>query len=117
MAEMLERATTAAIIANACLFGWGLADPAHAEMAEAAEQAITLLFVGEMAWRWRLDGLARLGAVQRAGILSPWPAPCPGSAVLRLARLAKLVKRVHLGRHAAQLRVVALARRREGVAG
>jgi hypothetical protein len=121
MAAMLEKLTTAAIITNGAVFATGLALPAYAETTEMVEHVILGFFTVEMVlrWRaadWRLAHFRGWHLFDAIVVLLSVATVLPGSAVMRLARLAKLVKVLHLGRHAAQLRVVALARRREGVA-
>jgi voltage-gated sodium channel len=112
----LEPAVTGAIILNGIAFGWGLIDPVHAEIADQIEHGITALFVAEMAIKLHSQRLAyfRHGWhwFDAVVILLSLVPMLPGTAVLRMARLARLAKLVHLARHAAQLRLITLARRR-----
>jgi hypothetical protein len=114
-ANYLEKASAAAILANGAAFLWGVVDPLHAAYADAAEHAFLAFFVAEMGLRWRAAGwrLAHFRGWELFDaivVLLSVASLLPGSAVARMARLAKLVKVLHLGRHAAQLRVLALAR-------
>jgi hypothetical protein len=111
----LERVSTAAIIANGCVFAWGMADHVHAEIADAAEHIITGFFLFELGWRWRaarwrLDYLRGWSAFDAVVIVLAMLPALPGVAVLRIARLARAAKLLHLARHASQLRILALVR-------
>jgi hypothetical protein len=114
--RVVNGAANGAIVANAAVFVWSLADPVHADMADMAEHAITGLFVFELAWRWH-------AARWRLGFLRGWHLfdmvvialsllpVLPGAAVMRLARIARMAKFLHLVRHAVQMRIVELARK------
>ncbi|WP_048470570.1 ion transporter [Mycolicibacterium chlorophenolicum] len=107
---------TAAIVANAGVFVWGLIDHHHERLAETIEHGILALFIVE---------LVVTMAVQRAAFWrNPWHVfdvvviaasllpLLPGAAVLRVARLAKTAKLLHLARHTVQLRTGELMPRR-----
>lgn len=121
MAEMLERTTTAVVVVNALAFTVGLVSPEAAESAEWVEHLALVYMVAELGIKMHHVGW-HLGRFVR----DPWNgfdvvlialsllATVPAAGALRITRAARLLKVLHIGRHAVQLRavprVVALAR-------
>ncbi|MBV9090790.1 MAG: hypothetical protein JO044_12945, partial [Mycobacteriaceae bacterium] len=54
--KVFEHAVTGAILVNAAVFGWGLLDHAHRELAEHVETAILVVFAVELVCRLRAAG-------------------------------------------------------------
>lgn len=107
-----ERMVTGAIVANAAVFVWGLADHRHAEQADLVEHLIVAVFIAEMAikiWTQRLSWFRRPWNIFDAAVITLSLMPMlPGAAVLRLVRLARLAKLLHLLRHVSHLRLAKL---------
>jgi voltage-gated sodium channel len=108
----LEHAVTGLIIANASAFAWGLLDPAHVEAADQVEHVITALFMAEMVFKLARQRLAYFRKPWQAFDavvigLALLPALPVGVALLRTARLARLL---HLVRHVSQVRILRLVR-------
>jgi voltage-gated sodium channel len=110
----VERAVTAAILANTAVLVRSYLDHAHEPITEHLHVAFLLLFVAELAWRWRAAG--------RRFWRSPWncfdagvvllallPVLGVGVTLLRVARLAPAL------RHVSRLRLADLLRRRRAV--
>jgi Ion transport protein len=125
MAETLEKATTAMIVANAGSFVVGLALPACAEVTEYVEHVALVFFTVEMAIKLRRLGWGFFrSAANVFDLLVTVAAALPmlaadSTTVLRAARMLRIVKGLHVLRHLASLRVVELrwcATATEGVA-
>jgi hypothetical protein len=115
----MDGVVNTAIVANAGVFVWGLADPSHADWADSIEHALLAIFVAEMVLKLRAANWSAKAFLRNRWhvfdvcviVLALLPM-LPGAAVLRLARLARLAKLAHLARHAAALRAVGLPWRR-----
>jgi hypothetical protein len=99
------------------VFVWGVADPGHADQAEMVEHIILAVFVAEMAiklWSQRLAYFMSRWHLFDCVVIALALLPMlPGAAVLRLARISRLAKLLHLARHASALRAVELPSRRK----
>jgi voltage-gated sodium channel len=108
----VEHAVTGLIVANGAVFAWGLLDHAHTEAADQVEHIITALFMAELVCKVARQGLAYFRLPWQAFdavviALALLPALPVGVALLRTARLARLV---HLVRHASQVRILRLVK-------
>lgn len=114
--RILERLVAVVIAANCAIMVCGLLDAADREWTERAETACLLVFLAEVLVRlhrcgWRPGKFLVIDLIIVALALALAPLPVNAS-LLRLARIGRAARFLHLFKHLAGLRAVRLLRPR-----